>query len=176
MGRLKNKLLAKILTKHPSLVEKFTEKIGKDGDPLLGVDLSTVPWTPVTKPLASSKIAIVTTSGVHLKAQPPFDMEDPNGDPTFRALPTDTPLDKYKITHDYYDHTDADKDINIVFPVERMAELVADGVIGELAPRNFSFMGHIDGPYIGVLMVATAREVALKLNEDGVDIALLTPG
>jgi D-proline reductase (dithiol) PrdB len=176
MGRLKNKILAKILTKHPSLVEKFTERIGDDTDPLKGVDLREIPWTPLKKSLAESRVAIVTTAGVHLKEQTPFDMEDKNGDPTFRVVPADTPLDSYTITHDYYDHTDADKDLNIVFPVERLAELLADGVIGELAPRNFSFMGHIDGPYVGVLMEATAKEVATKLNEDGTDIALLTPG
>jgi hypothetical protein len=37
-------------------------------------------------------------------------------------------------------------------------------------------MGHIDGPYVNVLMEATAKEVAARLNEDNVDIALLTPG
>ncbi len=176
MGRLKNKLLAKILTKHPSLVKKFTEKIGEEGDPLKGVDLSSIPWTPVSKLLSESKVAIVTTAGVHLKDQTPFDMEDPLGDPTYREVPSDAPLDSYTITHDYYDHRDADKDLNIVFPIERLRELVAEGVIGSLAPSNFSFMGHIDGPYVGVLMEATAKEVASKLNEDGVDIALLTPG
>ena len=176
MGRLKNKLLAKIFTRHPSLVDKFTEKIGDAADPLKGVDLSTVPWTPVEKPLSESKVAIVTTAGVHLKKQTPFDMKDPNGDPTFRELPSNTPLDSYMITHDYYDHTDADKDLNIVFPVTRLSELVDEGIVGELALRNFSFMGHIDGPYVGVLMEATAKEVAAKLNEDNVDIALLTPG
>jgi D-proline reductase (dithiol) PrdB len=175
MGRLKNRLLAKILTKHPSLVDKFTE-IGDEGDPLKGVDLSSVPWTSVTKPLSESKVAIVTTAGVHLKEQTPFDMDDPNGDPTPRELPSDTLLERYTITHDYYDHTDADKDLNIVFPITRLAEFVAEGVVGEFAPRNFSFMGHIDGPYVGVLMEATAKEVATKLNEDGVDIVLLTPG
>ena len=176
MGRLKNRLLAKILTRHPSLVDKFTDKIGDEADPLKGVDLSSVPWTPVTKPLSESRVALVTTSGVHLKEQTPFDMKDPNGDPTPRELPSDTPLEQYTITHDYYDHTDADKDLDIVFPVTRLNELAAEGVVGEAAPRNFSFMGHIDGPYVGVLMEATAKEVAAKLNEDGVDIALLTPG
>lgn len=176
MGRFKNKLLAKILTKHPSLVDKFIEKIGEEGDPLKGVDLSTVPWTPVEKPLSESRVAIVTTAGVHLLKQTPFDMKDPNGDPTFREIPSDASLDSYTITHDYYDHRDADKDLNIVFPVTRLDELVADGVVGEVAQRNFSFMGHIDGPYVGVLMEATAKEVAVKLNEDNVDIALLTPG
>lgn len=176
MGRLKNKILAKILTKHPSLVEKFTDKIGDEQDPLKGVDLSAIPWTPVTKPLSESRVAIVTTAGVHLKDQTPFDMEDLSGDPTYREVPSDTPLEQYTITHDYYDHTDADKDLNIVFPIERLREFVDEGVVGELAPNNFSFMGHIDGAYVGVLMEATAKEVAAKLNEDGVDIALLTPG
>ncbi|WP_303721030.1 hypothetical protein [Malonomonas rubra] len=66
-----------------------------------------MPWTTTLKPLSEAKLAIVTTSGIHHGDQRPFDMLDKNGDPSYRKLNGETLFDDYKITHDYYDHTDA---------------------------------------------------------------------
>ncbi len=163
--------MAALITRFPRLfdLEKYSEKVET-------VKVEGVPWTPVKKPLEKSVVAIVTTSGVHLREQKPFDMKDPDGDPSYRVLPSDTPPEGYMITHDYYDHTDADRDLNIVFPVERLAESAAEGRVGEAAKRNFSFMGHIKGRHVKTLMRKTAPEVAALLKSDGVDVVLLTPG
>lgn len=169
MGRMKNRLLARALTRFSWL---FDRSIGKT--PVYEVE--GVPWTPFTKPLAESKVAIVTTAGVHLRSQAPFDMEDKMGDPSFRELPSDTPMEEYAITHDYYDHTDADRDINIVFPIERLKELAAAGVVGSVAAVNYGFMGHIDGRHIDALVRVTAPDVAGKIRNEGVDAVILTPG
>ena len=80
------------------------------------------------------------------------------------------------ITHDYYDHADADKDINIVFPVERLKEFEKDGIIGRVANIHYGFMGHITGRHIPELITRIAPEVARNLKEEKVDIVLLTPG
>jgi D-proline reductase (dithiol) PrdB len=79
------------------------------------------------------------------------------------------------ITHNYYDHTDADRDLNVVFPLDHLRDLAARGVIGGVAPRYFGFMGHIDGPLIPVLTGQSAPDVAAKLRVDRVDFAILTP-
>jgi D-proline reductase (dithiol) PrdB len=171
MGRLKNRILAKILTLFPSLLERFVEKVET-----LELTFETVPWTPFTKGLKDSRFAIVTTAGVHLKDQKPFDMDDPEGDPTWREIPLGSPLEDYTITHDYYDHKDADRDINIVYPIDRMRELVEGGVIGGLAPTHYGFMGHITGRHVPTLMNITAPEVFRRLKAVGVDAVLLTPG
>lgn len=170
MGRLKNKLVAKLLTRFPSLFQKSVAGVAP------AVSVEGVPWTPVTKPLGESTVAMVTTAGVHLKGQPPFDMEDPDGDPSFRELPSVTPRGEYAITHDYYDHSDADRDINVVFPMDRLNELAGEGVIGGLAAVNYGFMGHIDGPHIKTLMEKTGPDVARRLADEGADVVLLTPG
>ncbi len=169
MGRLKNKILAKILTRFPSLLDRIVEKTGK-------TVVSGIPWTPVKKALSQSKVALVTTAGVHLKNQTAFDMRDPDGDPTWRELPLSTPKDGYTITHDYYDHADADKDLNIVFPLDRLKEMKEAGLIGSISVVNFGFMGHIDGPHIETLIKKTAPEVAKRLRSEEVDVVLLTPG
>jgi len=169
MSRFKNRILAKIFTRFPKLVDRIAEKTE-------AVPVEGIPWAPVRKPLNASRVAIVTTAGVHLRSQPPFDMKDSQGDPSYRELPSDTPKEDLIITHDYYDHTDADKDVNIVYPIDRLKEMKEAGLIGDVAGINYGFMGHIDGPHIETLVRKTAPEVAKKLKNEGVDVALLTPG
>lgn len=139
------------------------------------VESDDVPWTPFNGRVARSRVALVTTAGVHLKSDPPFNMRDPAGDPGFRQIPADAAPGSYTITHNYYDHTDADKDINVVFPFEVLGQMAASGEIGSVNHRHFSFMGHVLPPHIHPLMHKTAPQVAHLLKQDGVDIVLLTP-
>lgn len=140
------------------------------------VDLSDgIPFAQFTKPLPQCKVAILTTGGVHLPDQQPFDMANPDGDATYRVIPGTTPVEQIMITHKYYDHSDADADMNVVFPLAHFRDLVAEGVIGALAREHFGFMGHIEGAQLPLLNEKTAPEVAAKLRADGVDFAFLTP-
>src|SRR5512135_671308 len=131
--RLKNKLIARMITLFPSLAERLTASY----DPWKSLD---IPWTPVEKALDKSTIAIVTTAGVHHKDQEPFNMKDREGDPSYRIIDLRRPHSSLMITHDYYDHADADRDINIVFPIERLKELEKEGHIGCVADRHYGFM------------------------------------
>ena len=135
-----------------------------------------IPWMPFAKDLKKCKIALITTAGVHLKSQFLFNMNDPDGDPTYREIPINTPISELMITHDYYDHKDADRDINIVFPIDRLKEMKAEGEIREIAEINYGFMGHIDEEHIKTLINKTSPEIAQRLKKEGVDAVLLTPG
>jgi D-proline reductase (dithiol) PrdB len=139
------------------------------------VEADGIPWAPLRKPLAESVVALVTTSGVHLKSQSPFDMDDPNGDPGYRAVPVAAPRADLVITHRYYDHSSADRDLNVVLPLDRLRELLAEGRIGGIGPFVYGFMGHIDGPHLTTLVRTTAPEVAARLRDEGVDAVVLTP-
>ena len=167
--RLKNRTIAKIITAFPALGKRLVDSY----QPWESED---IPWTPVSTPLKEATVAVVTTAGVHHRDQQAFDMKDPNGDPSFRVIDSSRPNSSLMITHDYYDHSDADKDINIVFPLDRLREMVAEGAIGRLAGRHYSFMGHIDGSHISALVSRTGPQVAKALAKEGVDIVLLTPG
>lgn len=169
MGRFKNKIMAKLLTRFPYLFDRAVEKVER-------MEVSGIPWAPLKKPLSRSKVAIVTTAGVHLKDQAPFDMHDKNGDPSYRELPSSAPRASYMITHDYYDHSDADRDLNIVFPIDRVRELIEEGALGSMAETNYGFMGHIDGPHVETLIKKTAPDIARRLKANGVDVVILTPG
>lgn len=168
-SRCKNRAIAKIVTRIPSLSKRLVASYSpwESGD---------IPWTPLRKPLAQSTLSLVTTAGVHQRDQAPFDMRDREGDPTFRVMDGERSLSDLMITHDYYDHTDADKDMNIVFPLERLREFVREGMIGRLAAHHYGFMGHITGPHIMTLITRSAPEIVRQLKKDAVDAVLLTPG
>jgi len=165
--RLKQQLLARVFTAFPSLAARWGRR--------LAMNTGEIPWAVPGKPLKRAVLALVTTGGVHLKSQDPFSMADSDGDPSFREIPVDTPRDLLTITHDYYDHRDAEKDLNLVLPIERLQEMVAAGALGTLHPTAYSLMGHIDGPHLQTLQEKTAPEIARKLAVAGVDYALLVP-
>jgi len=169
IGRLKNQLLARLAARFPSLAQRFID--GYQPQETEGA----IPWVKPAKPLRQSKLALVTTAGIHHQDQPPFDMSDNDGDPSYRLLNGESLFDTFQVTHDYYDHTDARKDPNIIFPLDRLRELVNEKVLGSLAQTHYSFMGHIDGRHIATLVEKSAREIAHKLKADQVDLVLLTP-
>lgn len=130
------------------------------------------PLTPLTKRLAECRVAMFSMGGIYIKdSQPPFNPE--KNDLTIREIPRDIDVARLAISHDYYDHSNADRDINCVFPVERMRELEAEGYIGELAPMCYTAMGRIFRRT--ALMGEMAPDILRRLEEGGVDVFLLVP-
>ena len=158
----------------PTVAQTWAKLTAGRADAIPQLD-SGIPFHRLGKRLSTSRFALITTGGVHLKSQPPFDMENPDGDPSFREVPLTVDLNDLAITHKYYDHRDADEDVNVIFPLDHFRQLADQGVIGELAPRHFGFMGHIDGPLVARLMDGSAPQVARMLKDDAVDAVLLTP-
>ena len=101
-----------------------------------------VPFTPYEGDLSRACVSIVSASGVHLKEQKPFNIEDDLGDLTYRLIGDDAESEDLMISHPRYDHTDADADVNIVFPIDRLRELVEEGFIGCIARKHIGFMGY----------------------------------
>lgn len=168
MRRIFNQGLARLATRWPALSDKLVASFSPQVS-------TSIPWSPVTKPLERSKIALVTTAGVHHKDQPGFDMRAADGDYSFRSIDAQTIAADYTITHDYYDHRDADRDLNIVFPITRLFEMHAAGCIGAVSERHFAFMGHITDSKTRGLIHQTAPRVARMLKQLDVDAVLVTP-
>ena len=139
------------------------------------MDFSDSPWSALDKPLKDSKVSFISTAGIHLKKDQAFNMTDKNGDPTYRSFPTDVDLSELQITHDYYNHSDADKDINIVLPFDALRECHQEGLIGSFSENFYSFMGHIEGKNIKKLVQNYCQELAKKLVKEQVDVAILSP-
>lgn len=134
-----------------------------------------VPWAPLDKPLSECKLALVSTAGLVLPGQEPFDKTVKGGDYGMRMIPTDAEVSDLIDTHRSrsYDHTGLHQDANLAFPLDRARELVAAGRIRALATEHVSLMGSITAP--GRFVRDTAPEGAARLVADEVDIALLVP-
>jgi D-proline reductase (dithiol) PrdB len=133
---------------------------------------SEISCTPYKKPVKQSVFALVTTAGVHLKTQEVFDVEA--GDPTVRLIPSDCKDDDLMISHTHFDRTDADQDLNCVFPLTRLKELAQEGQIGGVAHTHYGLMGYI--PDRIPLIEETIPRIVKQLQEDGVDAVILNPG
>ncbi len=128
-------------------------------------------WTPVTKPLKEMRIAMATAAGVHLKSDKRFNFA---GDFSYRMIPGDASVDDMMVSHGGYDNGDVNKDINCMFPLDRLRELAAEGYIGSVAPEHFGFMG--GGGDQQKFTEETGPEIARRLKAEGVDGVLLTAG
>ena len=131
------------------------------------------PYNPLRVPLREARVAFVTTAGVHLPDQPPFDTAAAAGDPTWRALPTETPLADLVLSHGGYDTRRASADPNVVLPLDHLRALRDEGQIGSLSPNIYSFMGYVADT--DRLLEVEAPAVAERLIADRVDLVLLAP-
>ncbi len=136
---------------------------------------ATTAMTPLRKPLAACMVALVTTAGLSLLDQPPFDLTIRMGDSSFREFPADISPQLLEMHQRSwaFDHTGGLRDRNLALPLDRLREMHECGEIGVIAPHHYSFMGSIIGP--AKLIRASAPEVARRLAADGVDVVLLTP-
>lgn len=172
MQQLKNRFFA-----IPAVAQWWAKRfVGKgSGGKGTGEADGAIPFARLSRPLAQCRAALITTGGVHLRDQQPFDMRDESGDASLRVIPGNIAAEQLTITHDYYNHTSADRDMNMIFPLNHLRDLAERGVIGSVAPRHFGLMGHIEGRHLTELKTETAPQIAAALRDDAVDFALLTP-
>ncbi|MBI3512715.1 MAG: selenoprotein B glycine/betaine/sarcosine/D-proline reductase [Proteobacteria bacterium] len=131
-------------------------------------NFETTPWA--TGPaLAQRRVAIVASAGLVVRGEKPFR----GGDGDFRAIPSTIRSDQLLFSHISInlDRTGFQEDWNVVFPLDRLNELAADGTIGSVAATHYSFMGATDPK----LMAEHARTVAGRLKQDRIDAVLLSP-
>ncbi|MDX1660601.1 MAG: glycine/sarcosine/betaine reductase selenoprotein B family protein [Gemmatimonadota bacterium] len=160
-----DRAISRLLAPFPDVARWWTRKSAKAE---VGGE---TPWTPFGKRFAESRVAVLTTGGFHLADQEPFDCDA--GDPSYRAIPADAPLDALEITHTHYDTRDAREDPNILLPVDRLRELVDEGALGSLSPTQYSMMGYV--PQTVALVEETAPRIVEGMRSEEVDLALLTP-
>ncbi|MDN7240767.1 glycine/sarcosine/betaine reductase selenoprotein B family protein [Planococcus sp. N028] len=133
-----------------------------------------VPETVLTKPLKECTVALVSTAGVHLKSDLPFDVDNPAGDHTFRLIPGDADEKELTVTHIYYDTKFAKTDPSIVFPLQQLRDMAETGDIGAVASANIGLNGGILDTQL-VEQESIPQVVKLIRNEN-IDIVLLVPG
>ena len=127
-----------------------------------------IPWTPFRGSMAKATVALVGTGGFHLCTDTPFSLES---DASFRVIPRSAQAADICITNEHYDRRDAARDLNLIFPLERLRELEREGVIGRVADEHYGFtLTEHPEEY-----AAPAHEVGMRMKQAGVDLALLVP-
>ena len=134
-----------------------------------------VPWTPLRRSLADSKLALISSAGFVMPGQERFDGSRRGGDPSFREIPSDADPSILVDSHrsQTFDHAGMQRDANLAFPLDRARELVTSGRIASLARHHLSFMGGITAP--GRLAKQTAPAAVSGLVAAGAEVALLVP-
>lgn len=154
-----------------------------DMEPKLKDFMQDYPWRKLgeikpakrTKPLAECRVALVSSAGMVAPGQAPYDSEVKGGDWSWRVIPRNIDVQDLTEHHrsDSWDRTGIEADRNMGMPIGRLHELVAAGVIGEVAPRHISVMGSITAT--GRFIRKTVPEIVEALTADEVDVALMIP-
>ena len=132
-----------------------------------------IPLAQLKKPLSEARLTFVSSAGVQPKRTMPFDVVHPVGDYSFRRVPSGARVNDLEIHQIKYPTNGAARDLNVIFPIERLQELAAEGVIGSLTPNFFSFIGYqMDPPTFESTL---AEDIASAVVADGADAALLCP-
>ncbi len=162
---------------HVRYIDKTREYYLQQGydKPYAWAHFDTVPFAPLTRPLAQSRVALLSTSEVAVR----FDAEreeDPIAEEGFRsvyAIAADTPTEKlYSRTNSYDAYATHLDDVNSFFPVDRMREAVADGRIGGMPDR---FYGCYNNYSQRKVLEEEGPKVLAYCREDDVDAAILVP-
>ena len=132
-----------------------------------------VPLALLKKPLSESRLTFVSTAGVQPKNSLPFDTVHPVGDYTFRRVPSDSKPTDLAIHQLKYPTLGAKRDLNVIFPIERLQELAKEKVIGGLTTNFFSFIGYnMDAERLERTL---AEDIADAVEAEKPDAALLAP-
>ena len=128
------------------------------------------PWAALDKPLSSCRLGLIASGGIYRSGQIAFHFRD---DASYRVIPTDVPTDELRATHFAYDVRDARSDVNVVFPIDTLRGLVADGVVGSLTDEAYTFMG-------GIYSARRVREqlapaLVQRMIDQRADAVLLVP-
>jgi D-proline reductase (dithiol) PrdB len=124
----------------------------------------------VTGPeLSERRVAIVSSAALIHRGDKPFDF----GSGEFRAVPSawdnaEILMSHVSINHDRNGYR---RDLNVIYPIDRLRELAAEGVIASVANTHFSVMGSTDP----AAMVNSADGIAAALHADRVNAVVLCP-
>jgi D-proline reductase (dithiol) PrdB len=153
------------------MVKRLSDMPEVEAKHLQRIECPTYDDTPALpgKKLDQRRVVIISTAGLHKRGDRPFRP----GDGSYRIIPAETRASELVMSHISvnFDRTGFQQDLNVAFPIDRLRELVADGVVGSMASVHYSFMG----AFPPAAAEPHAAHLAGLLKADGVDAALLVP-
>ena len=143
---------------------------GAPKPPRVLVSPSKQAWSPITKPVNQSTIALLSSAALRLQDQEPF---VPREDLSYRRIPADPAAGTVIIDHHSGIGRIPKHDPEIVFPRTALASLAQRAIIGAISPFHFSFMGGVRRAR--EIEEELAPAIAADLEKMAVDLALLVP-
>ncbi len=132
-----------------------------------------IPPAKLKKPLNESRLSFISTAGVQPKDSMPFDTVHPIGDYSFRRVPSDSKVEDLEIHQLKYPTVGAKRDLNVIFPIERLQELAEEKIIGGLTENFYTFIGYNMNPEM--LEQTLAENIADAVVAEKPDACLLAP-
>jgi D-proline reductase (dithiol) PrdB len=121
-------------------------------------------------PLSEATVALVTTAGL---MRPDAEWAPQEGNSGFKVFGREERDLVVGHQSTNFDRTGIAADRNVAYPIDRLEELAADGIIGTVAPRHLSFTGPVMD--LTTLVIDSGPAAGALLRRDGVDVVLLTP-
>ncbi len=141
-------------------------------------DAAAIPFQLLRTPLREARVALLSTAGISCPPDPPFDMDGERanpmwGDPSWRKIPAGATERDVEVNHLHIDTSYIRRDLNVALPLQRLAELVADGEVGSVAPTHYSVMGfQLDA---SAQLAESAPAIAAHMRNEDVTAAILAP-
>ena len=138
-----------------------------------------IPWTPLNKSLTESTVALVSSAGLALKTDQPFDQDGERenpwwGDPAIRVIPKTAAGSNISLYHLHMNPKIAARDLNTLLPLQPLLELERGGKVGRSADHHYSYMGYILQPR--TLLEEYVPAMIQQMKQDQVNIVILVPG
>jgi D-proline reductase (dithiol) PrdB len=153
------------------MVKRLDDMPAVQANHLRRIECPTYDDTPALagKPLAERRVVLISTAGLHKRGDRAFRP----GDGSYRVIPAETAAQDLVMSHISvnFDRTGFQQDLNVVFPIDRLHELVAEGGVGSMAALHYAFMG----AFPPAAAEPHAQHLAGLLKADQVDAALLVP-
>ena len=153
------------------MVKRLSDMPEVEAKHLARIECPTYDDTPLLagKPLGQRRVALISTAGLHRRGDRPFQP----GDGSYRVIAAETPVGDLVMSHISvnFDRTGFQQDLNVAFPIDRLRELAAGGVVGSMASVHYSFMG----AFPPEAAEPHAGHLAGLLKADKVDAVLLVP-
>lgn len=123
-------------------------------------------------PLKARRVAIVSSAGLLHRGDRPFLQPLHDGPGEYRAVSGAWDTGDILVSHASvnFDRAGFQRDINVVFPIDRLRDLVAAGAIGSVADLHYTFI-----PVAEAAPVQVADGIADALHADNVNAVVLAP-
>lgn len=151
------------------------DRTGADdvGDSYPFVKNRRAPFSPARRALPMLNLALISSAGAYIDGTEPFDTNAPDGDFTFREIPSQIEAEDLRISARGYDPASVRADLNSQVPLARLFEFEGNGIIGQLNDVFWSLCGFI--PDAGRLVNETVPRLLESVERHEVQAALLVP-